>query len=219
MKKLKLNEEEIVYTITYDSRRTTLLLLIENDQLQIRSPHGVNLQAIESIIQQKSGWVLSQLKLYTENTYTENSKLLFLGQNLQITFGEKSDYDQQSIYLSVDKNQQEAVYDWYQEQAKEYLPTRLLHWAKRLGKQPTKIRIRAMKTRWGSCSSKGSISLNWRLMKAPIAVIDHVLIHEVAHLVEMNHSTSFWYLVSTLQPDYLVQRQWLKENAQKLLVD
>jgi predicted metal-dependent hydrolase len=89
--------------------------------------------------------------------------------------------------------------------------------AGRLGKTVARIAVRDTKSRWGSCSSRGSLSFSWRLVFAPEAVIDYVVAHEVAHLVEMNHGPRFWRLVATLVPDSAGPRAWLKRHRAELL--
>jgi predicted metal-dependent hydrolase len=89
--------------------------------------------------------------------------------------------------------------------------------AARLGKSVTRVGVRDPKSRWGSCSSKGALSFSWRLVFAPEAVIDYVVAHEVAHLVEMNHSPRFWRVVASLVPDSAAPRSWLKRHRLELL--
>lgn len=97
--------------------------------------------------------------------------------------------------------------DWFRQQAGRFLPERLEHLAGDLGVRPARIRIRSQKKRWGSCSSDGEISLNWRLVLLPSELADYILIHELCHLRHMDHSPEFWSLVSTLAPDYTVKRE------------
>jgi predicted metal-dependent hydrolase len=89
--------------------------------------------------------------------------------------------------------------------------------AARIGKKVTRVTVRDTKSRWGSCSSSGSLSFSWRLIMAPEPVLDYVVAHEVAHLVEMNHSARFWKLVRTMVADPAPQRAWLKRHRAELL--
>jgi predicted metal-dependent hydrolase len=101
--------------------------------------------------------------------------------------------------------------------AKRELGARARVLAARVGKNVTRIGVRDPKSRWGSCSSKGTLSFSWRLVFAPETVIDYVVAHEVAHLVEMNHSPRFWRLVATLAPDAPSARAWLRRHRAELL--
>jgi predicted metal-dependent hydrolase len=89
--------------------------------------------------------------------------------------------------------------------------------AGRIGKSVVRVGVRDPKSRWGSCSAKGALSFSWRLVFAPEAVIDYVVAHEVAHLVEMNHGPRFWRLVATLVPDIDKPRAWLRRHRLELL--
>lgn len=104
----------------------------------------------------------------------------------------------------------------YRQAAKEYVPKRVDYYASVLGVSYERIRIAEQKTRWGSCSSKGTLSFNWKLMLAPPKVLDYVVVHELCHIKEMNHSPRFWKLVEEIMPDYKEYRTWLKENGNTL---
>lgn len=99
------------------------------------------------------------------------------------------------------------------EQARFVLTVKTNEYAKQLGVSFHKIRIGNQRTRWGSCSSKGTISYNWKLVLMPELIMDYVVIHELCHLVEMNHSKRFWDLVESMMPNYAECRAWLKKNG------
>lgn len=103
------------------------------------------------------------------------------------------------------------------EQAREVLTKRTDYYKEILRVDYQRIRIGNQKTRWGSCSSRGTISYNWHLILMPEPIIDYVVVHELCHLVEMNHSPSFWKKVSEVLPDYQSRRKWLKENGNRYL--
>ncbi|MEO5347472.1 MAG: M48 family metallopeptidase [Magnetococcus sp. YQC-9] len=102
---------------------------------------------------------------------------------------------------------------WYQRRALVYLPGRLAHWAGVMGVTWQKVTIRSQTARWGSCSNRGSINLNWKLMRLPLRLVDYVLVHELCHRLEMNHSPAFWVRVESVLPDWAVRRQELKRHA------
>lgn len=102
-------------------------------------------------------------------------------------------------------------------QAQSDFAARLARWAPCVGAAPVRLTIRTQRTRWGSCSAKGAISLNALLMLAPETVRDYVVVHELCHLKEMNHSSRFWAEVARVLPTYARERDWLKENGYALL--
>ncbi|MCI8326771.1 MAG: M48 family metallopeptidase [Lachnospiraceae bacterium] len=104
----------------------------------------------------------------------------------------------------------------YRKRARLRFTETVRNYESQLGVSVNKIYVKDQKTRWGSCSNKGNINLNWRLILAPQEVMEYVIIHELCHLKEMNHSKNFWKLVEDACPDYRERKQWLKENADKL---
>jgi predicted metal-dependent hydrolase len=111
-----------------------------------------------------------------------------------------------------------ALVAWYRRRAREVLTDRLDALAPRIGVSFGRVRIGDPKTRWASCSRNGNLNFSWRLLMFPPEVRDYVVIHELCHLKEMNHSRAFWSLVAEFCPDYNVHRKWLKENGPLLVL-
>lgn len=114
-------------------------------------------------------------------------------------------------------HQPRRLYDWLKAEALVDLERQTALHAARLGVSVTQVRLRSQSSRWGSCSSTGSINYNWRLILAPPHVLDYVAAHEVAHLVEMNHSDAFWATVTRTLPDMARGRAWLKAHGRELM--
>lgn len=155
---------------------------------------------------------------------TTGSELPFLGERLQlrVSAGDPPRVHRDGTRLLVQvafplsKNLRPLLESWYRRQAWVHLPPRLQQLARTLDVRPAKLTIRSQKTRWGSCSSFGTISLNWRLMLLPAALVDYVLAHELCHLRYLDHSPSFWRLVSMLVPDYAERQARLRKVQQGL---
>jgi len=126
------------------------------------------------------------------------------------------DHEQQTIHYAKDLLNKEQQQLWYREFAKQYLSMRLVQLAKQHGFEFNRLFIREQKTRWGSCSSRGNISLNWKLLKTPISVSDYVILHELVHTEIMNHSTAFWSRVEKFLPDYKEAKLWLRTHGYQL---
>lgn len=107
-------------------------------------------------------------------------------------------------------DKEQAVLKWYKEQARQLFAERILFFAPRMNVVARKVVIRDQRTRWGSCSSKGTLSFNWRLIMAPPSIVDAVIVHELAHLRELNHSPRFWAVVNEFYPTYAEAKQWLR---------
>jgi len=109
-----------------------------------------------------------------------------------------------------------ALEAWYRPLARELIAARAAHWARALRVRPTAIGIRDTRSRWGSCSSSGRLSFSWRLVMAPPAVLDYLVVHELCHLKQPDHSERFWALVAGQLPDYERARRWLRRRGREL---
>ncbi|ODT70326.1 MAG: hypothetical protein ABS75_13030 [Pelagibacterium sp. SCN 63-23] len=128
--------------------------------------------------------------------------------------------DESGAFLLVpgdEDHQPRRLYDWLKAEALTQLQTRSAFHAERLDVSVRQVRLRSQSSRWGSCSSNGNINYNWRLILAPPFVLDYVAAHEVAHLIEMNHSADFWAVVTRTLPDMERGRAWLKAHGRELM--
>lgn len=105
----------------------------------------------------------------------------------------------------------------YIDKARKMFHIRVGYYAEIMGTSVGRIAVREQKTRWGSCSSQGNLNFNWKLILMPQEILDYVVVHELAHRFEMNHSPKFWAIVERIMPDYKVRRKWLKENGNKYM--
>ncbi len=106
----------------------------------------------------------------------------------------------------------EKFISWYKEEAQTIIAERAAHYATLAGLRYRRVQLSHAKKRWGSCSSRGNLRFNWRLVMAPLEAIDYVVVHELAHLAEQNHGRRFWEKVKAMFPDYKKQVDWLKQN-------
>lgn len=134
------------------------------------------------------------------------------GERYFVVFGSES-----VAVTGPDTDVQKVIETHLRELAEDELPRRIAELAQSVGLHVRKVIVRNQKTRWGSCSRKGTISLNWRLVQAPIWVRDYLLWHELMHLREMNHSKRFWSLVASVCPDYKAAEQWIRQHSRELI--
>ncbi len=144
-------------------------------------------------------------KEYTLGVPTEPKELVEVGDKLYVA----------STNPSLIKKYLES---WYKQQARKVIFSRVEHYAKIAGLSYRSIALTSAETRWGSCSSQKTLNFNWKLIMAPLEVIDYVVTHELAHLTEMNHSRSFWETVRKMYPLYREHRTWLKRNGHNLTI-
>lgn len=169
--------------IIYSSRKTLALQITQEGSLVIRAPRHMNKNYIQNFILQKKDWI--------EKT-------------IQKVLRHKS--KQTDFTISVEQKKE------CKKKSREVLGARLMYWSGVMNLQYTSFRLSGAKTRWGSCSGKNSINLNWRLVMTPNEVIDYVVIHELAHIKQKNHSAKFWEIVEKYDPLWKQRRKWLREN-------
>lgn len=152
-------------------------------------------------------------------------KYLYLGKEyeLGIRLGQKNIIElEDRIYLGIpnSKNADTYILTWYKEQARKLIRERTYFYSKISGLQFNSVTIGsvAATTRWGSCSSQKNLNFNWKLIMAPLPVIDYVVAHELAHLKELNHSRDFWETVRKMHPVYREYRTWLKRHGHLLII-
>ena len=210
------------------TKRRTIALIIERDgSLTVRAPLRASRAAIESFIRQKTDWILrtrEKLKAIQpapERKYVDGEEFLYLGSafDLKLVRSQRPalQFDAGfTLSLAAQKKGGQYFIRWYKERAFEVISARVGEYARRYGFTPKQVRITSARTRWGSCSSSGTLSFTWRLVMAPLEVIDYVVLHELVHLRIRNHSLKFWQAVGAFDPGYGARRKWLKENGEKL---
>jgi predicted metal-dependent hydrolase len=231
MPSISLSNQTYNYTIERQKRKTLQLKLISTNRLQIKAPKSMPLKEITNFIHQKEAWIKQKNALLQHadttvelfnSTVTDGATLLFRGKKLTLTI--TISMKKPAIHIIADTllinlygNHPMPIdtflKQWYIKQAALILEERTKFWCKELEVTVNRIMIKDQKTRWGSCSSLGNINYNWRIVMAPDATINYLVIHELAHRTFLDHSKNFWYLVETHCPDYIAQRLWLKQNG------
>ena len=183
----------------------------------------------EALLKENTDWVLDKKTKFDQyreeipsRTFEAGETFPYLGEGhtLLIESCQKSVATDGTIRLrqsAVDQSSVErALRNFYQREARTYLSDRLDHYADEMALSYDGLQIRNQRTRWGSCSTNGTISLNYRLMLAPPDVVDYIVVHELAHLREPNHTKAFWAIVGEYVPEYDQYREWLNENGAQL---
>jgi len=224
---------EFDYTIKR-SQRKTLCVQIKHGAVNVMAPKRLPQAEILYFLRQKQTWILNKLSLQQNlHAQLEQAKtnptafsmgvlktivtrqaprfnLLETGTHIELTIPHRIVDDRRDLYIN------KQLSDWYKQRAAAYLPQRLALISAQVSLYPQQLQIKQYKARWGSCNTKGVISLNSLLMMTPEFVIDYVIIHELCHLQHMNHSVQFWRLVATHCPPFKQAKAWLKENKIQL---
>jgi predicted metal-dependent hydrolase len=214
-----LQGREIAVALRRSTRRS-VGLAIGQDGLTVTLPNRFPLGELDAILRQKADWILGKLDDVAARpsaiTLTAGSSVDWLGEPRQLRLGYSRasvTADELRIAARDDAAIPLALTRLMRREARDFLAERLALWAARLGLRYSEFKLSSARSRWGSCTSQGAVRLNWRLMQAPLPVLDYVVIHELCHLVELNHSPRFWALVATVCPDWKQKRDWLKREG------
>lgn len=203
---LNINGVVIPYTLVKSSRRRSISIQIgAGGKMTVRSPYFVTKGMIERFLWEKQDWIYKH--------YMEAVKKAAEAGSLGSGVDGSGDGD---LRAPIQANEDPALVNKHKKYARKIFEARVAYFQQFTGGEYTSITIRDQKTRWGSCSGRGTLSFNWRLILAPPEILDYVVVHELCHLTHMNHSKEFWGLVGKVLPDYKVRRKWLKENGHTL---
>ena len=176
--------------IIRSNRRTISLEITPKGEVLVRAPRYMSEAEIRAFVESKSSWLVKHLQ--------------------------KKEKEMESLQEEGRFTEQEMKR--LQELAKKVIPEKVAYYARLMGVTYGRIGIRRQKTRWGSCSREGNLNFNCLLMMAPPEVLDYVVVHELSHRLEMNHSARFWTQVEKVMPYYRVPRKWLTEHGGKLMM-
>lgn len=221
--------ERVEYAVRRSDRATKARIDVGIRGVTVVIPAGLDRDP-ESLLQENAAWVVEktgEFESYREQipdrNYEEGEEFQYLGEPHEVVVEKRpsSDVEDGQLLLAahhVDQTSvKRALETLYRRKARERFEDRADHYAAEMGVSYEKIEVRNQRTKWGSCSTSGTLGLNWRLMMAPPSVVDYVVLHEVAHLVEPNHNDEFWELVATYDANYAEHASWLEENSAKLV--
>lgn len=207
---------------TNSKAKRLTLRLHPKGEIILSTPLAYSSKQAVKFIEKSKPWLKKQLaKTYQEHSYVEGMSLPILGKQYELRHKPSTSFrvwweeDHVLVHAPVEKFGAFVQKSLYQV-ANQFLQQRTTLYANHLEKSVNRISLRDTRSRWGSCSVNGNISYCWRLVFAPEQVADYVCAHEVAHLLEMNHSPQFWQIVGNLCPDYKQLRQWLRQNGKSL---
>ncbi len=224
------NGETIAYHLERRARRT-VGLKITTDGLVVHAPKYILEFQLKKLIQEKSNWIVSKLAARQRNyvppiVWQDGETLQFLGNTITLNVvqdnkNKQAQFNHNRLIITSPEAGNETVIkhkviQWYKKQALIDFSRRLAIFAAKLGVDTPPLKLSNAQSRWGSCSSRGDIRLNWRLLQAPPSIINYVVCHELAHLKEMNHSAKFWAVVGRIDPDYKTAEKELKVQSPQL---
>ena len=225
---------DTAYTIKRSPKRKKLTITVERDRsVVVHAPESTSEETIRKVVRSKRQWIYEKTQhaqKYDKRPHPPGKELvngesaLYLGREYQI---EVISSDSTEIHLeqrflipaSLAGERRRVLRNWYIDRAKERILPKVKSLAITLGVNFASAKIVDNRFRWGSCTPKDNVNLNWRLIKAPMFVIDYVIVHELAHLIEANHTPRFWNIVRAHAPTMEKARIWLREHGQILEQD
>ncbi|RXA19952.1 M48 family peptidase [Methanosarcina sp. MSH10X1] len=232
----------ISYEIVYSENRKRAAILVRPDlRVEFRAPQALGTDAIRKMVQGKAQWIVRKLELFEANRQPEQEKqyldgesYLYLGTEypLRIVFADNAKrplayFRDSGLTVEIPEGSpadrvpflaKEAIWNFYSKRAEEEVEKILASYSKKLGVVPPAFKVKHQKRRWGSCSAGNILRINFQLLMAPPEQLEYVVVHELCHVKEKNHSARFWKLVRELMPDYKEYRNSLKKDGWKYVL-
>ena len=216
------------------SRAKTASIKVDDGLVSVVVPKALAIERIQQLVEDKYQWIVQKVALHEESKpasdreFVSGEAYAYLGRNyrLKVVTG---------AYIPVKLIQgrlvatlpdgakrsnlvRDAVIRWYKLNALRKIKEKVRRYSKTMGLEPKSVSIKTLKSRWGSCSPIGELDFNWIIVMAPNRVVDYVVVHELCHLKQLDHSPKFWKEVERVMPDYAEHKDWLKVNARRLIV-
>ncbi len=239
MNSIKYGDEALEYELKRKNKKNLSITVKPDATVTVSAPTKVSLEAIEKVLYKKLRWIWgkvekarSNMVAVREKEYISGESFLYLGKNYKLKIIKHGDSKSISVKLhrgtleitvptDREVNQKDiktVIEKWYREQAVKKIQERVKIYESKTKLTANLVRIKELKTSWGICTSRGNITYNWRIVMAPLSVLDYVVIHEICHLKHHNHSKDFWSLVGVYMTDYRTKKEWLKVNGKSLMV-
>ena len=211
--------------IVRSARKTIGLEIQENGEILLRAPLRASERGLKAFVREKNAWLDKNVKKQKQSfakrprrRFEHGEEFLYLGDPIRLCIVEKSKkafcWDVDFVLASNAQHKAESIMKrWFKSRARFIFNDRAEFYAPLMGVGFENVKLSSAKTRWGSCGSKNTLNFNWRLVMAPMEVIDSVVIHELAHCKHKNHGKHFWKLVTNHCPNYKRHDRWLKKNS------
>ena len=225
--------QTIEFEVIYRDKKNLTIEVEAPNIITAIAPIGTSEEIVLSMVKKKSVWIVQKLFEIREVEYRKREKqyvngegFIYLGRNYSLQIELQPNLEKAysklirgkfCVYSSTkdEHNIKEALEEWFKEKAKEKISERIAYYQSYFDEKPKGIKIKEQQKRWGSCTSKKELLFNWKCIMAPSPVLDYIVVHEMAHMVYMNHSKEFWHLVKKVLPDYVQRKEWLRNNGIK----
>jgi len=219
--------DDLAYEIRWSDRRRTVEIAIERDgALIMRAPRGVAVGWLMALAGRHEAWVRRKLAERRPpappRAFAPGERFPYLGRQHTLALVDQQDAPLKLVrgrfhLRDTAKRPRDAFVAWYRARGAAWLAPRIAAFAARMDVAPTAVWVRALGNRWGSCGENGVVNFHWRTIALPPPAIDYVVVHELAHLREMNHGKAFWRLVAATMPDYRDRDRWIDSHGPALI--
>lgn len=214
---IRLSDKHISYTLKRSSKRRSIGLRIDERGLTVSMPLRASEKWLHSVLQDKADWLVQKLDSWQARKpplmqWVDGESIPFRGEEFVLRiipdlFGAKPQLHNNELRLHVAAGAgtaliEKMVTQWYRQEALRVFNECVAHFAPLMQVSSREVKLSSARTQWGSCTVHGVVRLNWQLVKMPLHLIDYVVVHELAHLAEMNHSPAFWCVVERVCPEY-----------------
>ncbi|WP_442598578.1 M48 family metallopeptidase [Neobacillus sp. D3-1R] len=229
-------EETISFELIHKKRKSISIKIDSYGNVEVQAPKGTPEPTVLQFLEQKWEWILQKKKDMKdrldgkqEKVYEQGEGFLYLGKTYPIQIihdptiaQDNAVFKDDQLHISVkqleDEKIKQALKRFYYQQCKLLVEKSIRKYQSNFKTKPRSIRITDSKTNWGTCDAKQQLTFNWKLAMAPLDVIDYVVVHEMCHMVHLNHDRSFWRLVGKIMPDYEQKEHWLALSSWKMVV-
>lgn len=225
---MKMKYMDINFNLQRNKRKTVSIYVEPTGEINVLAPEKISEDELNQIIEKKSYWIYKSLSELEELNSTHVNReikngegFLYFGKSYKLRI--KKNLNQplslRQGRFHLDKNYQDSARDlfinFYKNKGKNHIQKRINYFKRKIGVSPNPVRVIDIQNRWGSCSEK-YINFHWKIMMAPMQIIDYVIVHELSHLIETRHNDNFWEIVESVIPDYRTRKEWLRVNGANL---
>lgn len=227
--------KKIEYRMVKSNRKSISITILPTKEVVVKAPKILSDYEIMNMVKKKGKWIFDKLSTMEEVTtssdqrFKEGSGIFYRGEeyHLRIIVDHKVKkteitIHQNEIIITMNQNNPQLIpsilENWYKERVKELINNKIEFYNSIINRKIANIRIKNHKKRWGSCSNLGNLNFNWRIIMMPDEMSDYIIVHELCHLIHLNHSKEYWKSVENILPDYKEREKWIKQNGLKYLI-
>jgi predicted metal-dependent hydrolase len=228
-----IESSDFIAEVIRTTRTKTATIKVEEGIVSVVVPKSLNEERIRKLLSDKKDWIKDKIRHdrsvlpVSPKQYVSGEDFAYLGRNYRLKINQGSYTPVKLLQgrlvttMPEDANHymiRNTLVRWYKRQAEAKLKQKVKRYAPIVGAEPLSVGIKHFDNRWGSCSAKGKIDFNWKIIMTPNRIVDYIVVHELCHLIQHDHSPKFWKEVERVMPDYQECREWLKVNAERLVV-